>query len=245
LDRVYRALLATQELRLLRHHREHLFARGLGAEDLDRDGYRSLPPGCRAAIVRRLRERFEDALLLATPGIIVKDGSHGRYATLAGQPGILIPVHAATNKIVGLVVRPDVPGDGGKYRWLSSAHGCGPSPGARVHVPSAVKPSPSVRLVEGTLKANVARALSGEPVIGLPGAHITNEAIGTLRELGAGEALLALDTDTRTNQHIARAQIEGLARLKATGFDYGIVRWDPGLGKGYDDMLLALRRGAV
>jgi hypothetical protein len=202
-------LLSCPELLLQTRHGGQLLARGLVADDLDREGYRTLPGGCRAATVRRLRERFTDKLLLTVPGIICKDGPHGRYATLTGPPGILIPVRSVEGLVVGLVVRPDDSGDGGKYRWLSSAYHDGPSPRARVHVPSGVKPSSSVLQVEGTQKANVAFALSGDAIIGLPGPHVTNEAIATLRSLGAGEALLALDADVRTNPNVARASSRG------------------------------------
>ncbi len=245
LDRVYRALLACPELRLRAEHRGQLLARGLAGEDLDREGYRSLPPSCRAGVLRRLHDHYSDALLLSVPGVICRDGPHGRYLTLAGSAGLLVPVRSVAGHVVGLVVRPDDPGTGGKYRWLSSQRYGGPSSGARVHVPAGVGPAPSVRLVEGALNAAVAYAIGGEALVGLPGLNVNDEAIATLKALGAREALLALDADVQTNPHVARAQADGLRRLERAGFEYGIVRWDPELGKGYDDLLLTLRKGAV
>jgi hypothetical protein len=240
LDRVYRALLT--ELSLAPGHREQLERRGLVAVRIARAGYRSLPAACRAGLLRRLRERFSDQLLLATPGVIVRDGPHGRYLTLAGAPGLLIPARSAAGRVVGLIVRPDEPGLGGKYRWISSSGRGGPSPGARVHVPAGVGPFRRVVLTEGALKADVAHALSGRPIVGMPGPHVTNEAIATLQALSATEVLLALDSDAATISHVARAQYEGLKRLRAAGFLAGLVKWDPKLGKGIDDALLAERK---
>jgi len=238
LDRVYRALLG--RLPLYERHRQHLLVRGLQDTDLARAGYRSLPEGCRAGIVRHLRSLYRDELLVAVPGIVTRRGQRDDYLTLTGAPGLLIPVGSAAGLVVGLVVRPDDPGDGGKYRWLSG--GGGACSGTRGHVPAGVQPSQRVVVTEGCLKADVAAALSGRSFIGLPGSNVTSEALQALRELGAVEALLALDSDAARNRHVAMAQVEGLRQLKEAGFAAGLVRWNPALGKGIDDMLLELRR---
>jgi hypothetical protein len=243
LDRVYEALLACPELRLARDHREQLLRRGLSPDDVERNGYRSLPTSCRASIGRRLREQFSDRLLLSVPGIIVRDGRHGRYLTIAGAAGVAIPLRSTERRIVGIVIRPDDPGRGGKYRWFSSAKHGGPAARVGVHVPSASAPSQWVVIVEGVLKADVAAALWGRAVIGLPGCHVTDAGVQALRALGARQPLLALDADTTANYHVALAQAEGLRRLKGAGFDAGVIRWHRDLGKGLDDALLALRLG--
>jgi len=246
LDKVYRAIL--ERLTLACRHREQLQSRGLSRADIERAGYRSLPAACRAGIVKPLRERFADALLLSVPGVLSRDGPHGRYLTLGGLPGLLIPVRSAAGHVVGLVVRPDDPGDGGKYRWLSSKYAGGPGPGARIHVPVGVKPGGRVVLVEGTLKSDVAFALAGRKrtVLGLPGPHVINEALTTLRALEAEEVLLAFDTDVTSNPHVAEAQYHGLYRLRddaGFGDKAGLLRWPPELGKGLDDALLTGRKG--
>lgn len=241
LDPVYRAMLGL--LFLSQAHRDHLLGRGLTAADLDRAAYRSLPASCRAGIARRLRERFGDRLLLTVPGLVVRDGPHGSYMTVAGRAGIIIPARNTAGQIVGLITRPDVPGeDGGKYLWVSSVASGGPSPSARVHVPAGVRPDRRIVLTEGVLKADVAHTLSGRPIIGMPNPFVGIEAIATLRALGAEEALLALDADAATNPHIANAQLDGLRRLKAAGFTEGLIKWNPELGKGIDDALLETRR---
>jgi hypothetical protein len=242
LHRVYQALLA--RLSLNQRHRQQLQARGLSGEDVKRNEYHTLPAQCRAGVLRSLRELFDDSLLLSVPGVVVKDGPHGKYLTLAGLPGLLVPVRSVAGHVVGLVVRPDDPGDGGKYRWLSSRHAGGPSPGQRVHVPVGAQGGARVVLVEGILKADVAFCLAGRKtaVVGLPGPWVTGEAINTVRQLKTSEVLLALDTDTVSNPHVAEAQLEGLYRLKGAGFAEGLLRWPPELGKGLDDALLAWRR---
>jgi DNA primase len=246
LDLVYRALLASPELHLTNNHRNQLHKRGLAVEDLKRDLYRSLPPCSRYGIVQRLLDRFDAHELLTVPGIVARNGPHGRYVTVAGRAGLLIPVLTQAEAVVGLVVRCDDPGHGGKYRWLTSAFDGGPSPGVRVHVPAGVKVAPQAVVVEGTLKANVVQALlqqqsSGNAAVGLPGCNVNAETIATLRALGVKDALLAFDADVRSNPQVARAQAAGAQLLGASGFAVGLIRWDPALGKGYDDMLLALK----
>jgi hypothetical protein len=241
LDRVYRALLA--RLSLHQRHRQQLQARGLSGADIQRAGYRTLPCSCRAGVLRVLREQFRDDLLLSVPGVIARQGPHGRYLTLGGRPGLLIPVRSVAGLVVGLVVRPDDPGEGGKYRWLSSRYAGGPSSGARVHVPVGVQGGGRVVLVEGVLKSDVVFALSGWTVVGLPGCWVTNEALGILRQLQATEALLAFDRDVTSKPHVAEGQLEGLYRLKGAGFTEGLLRWPAGLGKGLDDALLSWRKG--
>jgi hypothetical protein len=245
LHRCYHMLLADGELFLRSHHRQQMLERGLSDADITRAAYRSLPAKCRAGILRRLRGHLPDDLLLAVPGIIRREGKHGSaYLTLAGRAGMLIPVRSAAGLILGLVVRPDDPGDGGKYRWISSRYHDGPSSGCRTHTPAGVGPTaPIVTLTEGSLKADISHALSGSAVIGMAGPHISTETIDTLRALGARKVLLALDSDARTNPHIATAQLTGLDRLKRAGFEeYGLLKWDASLGKGLDDALLASRR---
>jgi hypothetical protein len=178
---------------------------------------------------------------LAVPGVIAREGRHGRYLTVAGRAGLVVPIQSVDGLVVGLVLRPDDPGEGGKYRWLSSAGKGGPAAKSRVHVPAGVGPSKRVVVVEGSLKSNAVAALSRRAAIGLPGCHVTDDAIAVLQSLGARQPLLALDADAPQNHHVARAQVEGLKRLRAAGFDALVVRWPLAAGKGFDDFLLARR----
>src|SRR5262249_44517877 len=88
LHEVYSALLGILKLSDL--HRETLRKRGLPDEAIDRNGYRTLPGQGRPRIVRDLRERFGDKLLFV-PGFVIKQGQSGRYQTLRGPAGLLVP----------------------------------------------------------------------------------------------------------------------------------------------------------
>jgi hypothetical protein len=103
LHRVYSGLLA--RLRLSKAHREALQRRGLSDTAIDQRDYRSLPIQGRARLARELHDLHGDALL-TVPGFILKPGDDGRpYLTLAGAPGLLIPVRDAAGRIVALLVR--------------------------------------------------------------------------------------------------------------------------------------------
>jgi Domain of unknown function (DUF3854) len=163
------------------------------------------------------------------------------YTALLAVPELCLQ-RLHRDQLLGLVARPDVQDDGKKYVWVSSTWCGGPSPGSRVHVPIGATASDRVAVMEGILKANVVRALSGRTVLGLPGCNFTHEAVQALRALSAKQVLLALDADATENEIVARAQFEGLQRLKMEGFDAGLLRWDPADGKGLDDYLLSCRQ---
>ena len=52
------------------------------------------------------------------------------------------------------------------------------------------------------------------------------------------------DADAATNKHVAKAQLDGLNKLRAAGFKEGLVKWSSETGKGLDDFLLSLKGGA-
>ena len=137
LQDVYSALLS--RLPLSKEHRANLGRRGLPDAEIDRRGYRSLGIQGRARIAAKLREQFGD-LILTVPGFVTKEGNNGRYLTLAGAAGLLIPVRDLVGRIVALLSRRDDAGDGrGKYQYLSSIRYGGPGPGASMY-PSASPP---------------------------------------------------------------------------------------------------------
>lgn len=245
--RVYRRLL--EGLSLSRIHREALAARGLSDLEIVRRRYRTLELGGRAAIARELCDRFGPTDLAAIPGFYQRDGDHGSYWTLSGMPGLLIPVRDVTGYIVALRVRPDDPGEGGKYRWISSASRGGTSPGAVVHVPlrrpEGQQPG-VVRITEGELKADVATYLDPEGVltISIPGVTIWRDRLEpVLKALGAGRVRIALDSDWRTNPDVARARTEIAGALGSAGYSVDIEDWVG--AKGIDDLFAAGRQPAI
>jgi putative DNA primase/helicase len=239
LNSVYTRMLDC--LTLSEPHRADLRRRGLTDEQIDRGGYRTLPGPGRADLLHRLRQDFPDELLLAVPGIWY-DGERWR---LAGSPGYLIPARLGGN-IVALVIRRDEPGEGGKYQWLSSAgakdgkprNGC--SPGSRPHVPLGTPPiAETVRITEGTLKADVATALDPRmPCLGMPGLA-WRTTLPLLRQMKVKTVLLAFDADRDRNPHVAAALAAAVIGLRGEGLAVLVEEWDGARGKGIDDALSA------
>ena len=179
LDRVYRALLIALPLSLT--HRQALGQRGLPDGAILRCGYRTLPRDGRAALARRLVDRYGPDTCARVPGLWVDTQGTRRWWTLAGAPGLLIPVRNIDNRIVALKVRADSAGEGPKYTYLSSRMHDGPGPGAPVHVPlHAFSLEAPVRISEGELKADVATALSGVLTIAVPGVTLWRQALPIL-----------------------------------------------------------------
>ena len=78
LDTVYQALLA--DLTLETHHKAHLLQRGLTEEEIKSRGYRTLPNRGRAAITRRLLERFGAETCCGVPGLYVKEQNGKKWS---------------------------------------------------------------------------------------------------------------------------------------------------------------------
>lgn len=246
LHAVYSALLS--ELALSPSHRAALTLRGLSDAAIDARGYRTLPPhGQRKRVVAAVRA------VMGGAGVVSLDEIPGLYhGKLSGAEGILIPVRDPDGRIVALKIRADDPGDGGKYRWLSSTYDGGPGPGAQCHVPlmSAVEMSDGalsdsvtltrgvIRVTEGPLKADVATSLSGVLTLGIPSSASARTAVSALKALGAREVWVALDADWRTNPHVARGLDLAVRVYREEGFDVRVETWD-GAAKGIDDALCA------
>jgi hypothetical protein len=236
LHRVYPALLAA--LPLSKAHRDALRNRGLSDEQIERREYGSLPVRGRAALARELRERFGDALL-TVPGFVFKTGVGGRaYLTVAGAPGLLIPVRDTAARVVALQVRRGDTGDCSRYSYLSSTKHGGPGSGTPVHVPVGTPATAeTVRVTEGALKADVAAALSALPTVGAAGAANWPPALNALKALGCKTARLAFDADAWDKPAVARALAACAEGLAAAGMAVELERWPAADGKGIDDLL--------
>ena len=237
LHRAYSALLA--RLTLSRAHREALLRRGLTDEEIDRRSFRTLPLTGRARLAGALREQLGE-MLLSVPGFVVKPGDAGRtYVSLAGAPGLLVPVCDAAGRIVALQSRSDDPRDPKRrYSYLSSAKHNGPGPGTPAHVPLG-RPSPCLvcRLTEGALKADVASALSDLLTVGAAGATNWRPALDALQALGYKTVRLAFDADAWDNPTVARALAACSEAAAALGLAVELERWNKDDGKGIDDLL--------
>jgi len=233
----YRMLLA--ELPLSPEHRQNLRRRGLTDEQIDAGGYRTWPGDRKARmhVAAKLFHALGNETFVRIPGL-----GPGASEIHAAPGSLLIPVRDVAGRIIALVVRPDDPGDGGKYRWLSSRserNPDGPSPGSPAHVPQEVRgPVDLALLVEGILKGDVVFRLCGIPVVAIGGASQWRNAIPILRALGVRTVRLAFDMDCLTNRLVARALVECFGGLQAEGFAVELARWNPE-HKGLDDFLLA------
>jgi len=244
LDGVYRALLA--RLPLDAGDRAALLARGLPSEHITRGMYRTLPERGRAALARDLVTRVGEGLARRVPGIVWRTGDDGRgWWGLAGAPGLVIPVRDLAGRIVALKVRRHDPCEGPRYLYVTSAPTGGPAALAAVHVPAAAlelrADTRCLVITEGELKADVATALSGRPVVSIPGVGNWRRGVELARAWGAPIVAVAFDADASTNPDVARHQRALLAALRAEGFDARLWQWPPADGKGLDDVLLSRR----
>jgi hypothetical protein len=154
LDAAHRALLSS--LALSGAHRQNLRGRGLADDAIDAGLYRTLPLEGRARLARILADAV-GAAATQVPGYRVVSSDGRSWASLAGSPGLLIPVRSVAGQIVALKVRRDEADKDSRYLYVSSARHGGASARVAVHVPAAFRPGPVVRITEGELKADACR----------------------------------------------------------------------------------------
>ena len=217
LDKVYSAMLS--RLTLSEVHRDELTSpkRGMTLEQIKKNAYSSLPLQGRSQVAKDLLEIFEVDKVTHVPGFYLNDNGHsGYYPTLAGAPGLLIPIRDVQQRILAFQIKTDIRNSEvsetentpthrsskrprlrfthspfGKYTWFSSkGKEGGTSSGAPAHVamPSSLIDKKRVWITEGALKADIACELLGEIVIGVSG--VSNFRAGnvltTLEQLDGG-----------------------------------------------------------
>jgi hypothetical protein len=238
LHQVYHAVL--QSLRLSPQHRAQLTQRGLCDQDISFRQYRSLPREGRAALAKQLVERFGETTCARVPGLYIREQEQRRWWSLAGAPGLVIPVRNAACQVIALMVRSDDPDAESRYSAISSKKYQGPSPGSPIHIPLIESATSSViRLTEGFLKADIATTLSGLHTIGLPGVSMWASAFPFLKTLHHPAIHLAFDMDACRNLQVALALRQAARTLQAEGFRVHLEIWDEVDGKGIDDLLAA------
>lgn len=246
LDAAYSTVL--RHLRLDASDREGLCRRGLDDQAIEAGGYRSLPIEGRARLAKAVLEEVGEDAARAIPGIVWKtadDDGHGWWS-LAGSPGLLVPVRDLEGRIVALKVRRrDVEAGQQRYLYLSSARAGGASALSALHVPvvHARLDAPLLVVTEGELKADVATHLLGAPVVGLPGVGSYALAVQLAGALQPRRVAVAFDMDGLTNRFVARATLQLVTALRSAGHEAEVWRWDPA-HKGIDDLLLSQREGA-
>ena len=228
LDAVYRFLLA--RLPLAPRHREDLRTRGVSDTQFEQLGYRTLERGGREGLGNLLLDEFGEDVLQTVPGY----RRHKGRPWLGGFSGMVFPIRDLAGRVGALSVRSSSKDH--KYTWVSSKAYGGPGPGSPVHVPLCDGDRRVVRVTEGSLKSDIATALSSILTLGMPGTSGPWPLLEILREIGPEVVLLAYDADAEQNQHVARAQARAWECLRMEGYVVEVERWDRAQGKGVDDI---------
>lgn len=243
-DRAYRAVLA--ELRLLDVDRAALLARGLSDEHIAANGYRTLTVEGRSRLASVLINAVGEDAAGAVPGLVWKEEGRRGWWSLAGAPGLVVPVRDLNGRIAALKVRRRDPCEGPRYLYVTSKKHGGPSAASVVHVPllAAERRGRAAWLVitEGELKADVATALSRSSVVSIPGVGAWAAGVDLALAWGARRNAVAFDMDAATNPHVAKARRLIIDELRREGLPTQLWKWDPPW-KGIDDFLAARRRG--
>ena len=241
-------------LSLRPEHRARLRARGLSDEWIDAKGYRSTPRNGdeRDAVAKRLAPYLE-AFGGGVPGFY-HDG--GRWRMVYAAPGYLIPARDECGRVQALCYRLDAPRGGDKYIWVSSnpeaeddlgrqKYPRGASSGAPAHFANraAMWAADELLVTEGVLKADCIAALSGLPVVGAAGVHVTRGLAARLRATfpRLSRVVIAYDKDFLTNAGVRLGLDRLTAQLEAERFRVRVRMW-PGGEKGFDDYLLEQSR---
>jgi hypothetical protein len=239
---VYSRLLS--ELNLTSDYEADLLKRGLDEEKIKKGEYRTLRSSSYAPLCIELFFKYKDGLFNVPgfhPAKMMVGGPAGMDgAGMAdGLEGLVVPVRDLKRRIIALKSRRD--GKHPKYLIWSSSKRNGPSPGSPVHVPWWWPPTPTVRVTEGELKADVASFLSKTGTIGVPGVSTWRRALPVLAELAAKKVLIAWDwRDVESKPNVCRSLRDFFEALVATKryAAVGLERWDPQY-KGIDDALAA------
>lgn len=241
-DMAYRALLSALALRP--EHFGELLERGLAPEEISARMYRSMPPPLHrdwaAEKVRGLGIDVE-----GVPGFW-----HGRRDwLLAGSNGILLPSLDMQGRVQACQIRLDrdmASATEAKYHWLSSA---GKSRGTTSHAPIHVAlptdtdhvVNRAVWVTEGVLKSDIAAERLGTVVLGLGGVSNWRGVMDLLRHLPVPDrrVCVAFDADKDENPQVADNERGLVQALVRANYVVGRADWDPEVGKGIDDVLIA------
>lgn len=237
LHEVYSTLIGLLGLSLF--HRRHLYGkkRRMTPLEVAAAQYRTLPPQeeIRQYIAGRVAEIVDPG---GIPGFFRCEGSW----SLAGPPGLMIPVRDWEGRVRGFQIRTDRGKQ--KYVWFSSSNPEKYPGGAKVRVTCHVAGLRKERvwITEGPLKADIAAKFLNETVIAVPGVALWRATglVGDLRAHGVKEAVIAYDVDAATNPNVAKAANEMGKALQAAKIGVVYAAWES-CYKGIDDLLLAGR----
>jgi len=244
-DKVYRLLLS--KLTLVDRHKQHLLDRGVDEEFVRSGGYKTLPLQGRYGLTKAIIDMLGEDSLIGVPGFYEAEGNDGSlYWTLAGRPGLLIPMLNSERKIVCCQTRVDNPVDNvKKYQTLSTGNRPGGTNcGIQFHVaiPPEVEDLEEAWVTEGPLKGEIASRK-------LKRIFVCNTGVGNwqgisqvLKDLGVKRVVTAYDCgdDKPDVVKYVRHQLRNMTDyLLAAGFSVERAWWPLFRGKGIDDLLTA------
>lgn len=229
-------------LRLNAKHRDALRARGLSDARIDRCGYRTFPLRGRSSIAQQVYQEVGERIT-GVPGFYVKTGDTGDYLTMAGPPGLMIPILDENRHVVAIKIRrDDVTVGSNRYVFLSSSRHGGPkSSGDSIHIPPGTNlDCEEVRFTEGVFKAELTTEKTLVSTIALASAATWAPGIAFLEKHSNIKTVrLAYDADYRTNAVVARNLYSFAMELRNQGKSILLEIWDGSKAKGIDDALVA------
>lgn len=258
-DRAYRYMLSL--LTLSKAHKENLLSRGLTETEIIKIGYKSFTKDDWHRIPNLMLEA--GFTLKGLPGFKYEP-TLKRWETIGVISGILVPYLSGTNMIQGIQVRADKkPGDKhSKYFWFGTKGKClGSGPKAYTHFACEMRQDPksgvffpvaadkegTLMITEGGMKADIIHAISGLPVLAIPGVNTQEQLAkvvnsGYLQKLGVKRIEDRFDMDYENNPNVKSAMNDLRTLIAAAGLEYVRHDWAWHVEghtdlKGYDDYL--------
>ncbi len=261
-NKAYSALLSN--LNLSKKHIADLKKRGLSDKQIQKLSYKSYLVQSQKARVDVTKKITDEGIsIVGVPGFFLNEDTkyklNGHNILCWRKQGILVPYRNFHGLIQGFQIRKDedklgIDEDGkkeNKYDWIASKgkkRGCG----ARGFVHFAcdfyldfysqeTKPilSDIVIITEGAMKADICHALTGLPVIAVPGTKNLKElpeVLDLLKENHVKHVLNAFDMDYIINPNVQEDQKKLTRLIKEHGLSTSRLLWDSNL-KGIDDFV--------
>ena len=226
-----------------RHYTE-LLQRGLTKEQITENGY------CSTGFTLEPMQKAPDGI----PGLYT---SKRGIELVPLPPGFMIPVRNHERKIQGVQIRVNNEAikDKRKYLWLSSKNfQGGTSAKTFVHWACDWKKQDAtwmpvlddcIIVTEGPLKGDIIHALTGKPVLAVPGVNALShlrEALLIAASYGVTTVWNAYDMDYLTNPTVQQAIEKYNALMDSLNLTNVRLTWDATY-KGLDDYKLAKRKG--
>lgn len=242
-NNTYHCLLSL--LNLSERHKKDLAARGFMENEIQSLGYASYPEYKKENsseyydIPRKMLEH--NCILAGVPGFYTTRNK-GVWTMCRRSGGIAVPYRSFFNKISGMQLRKNdediqkgKDSSGAKYSWISSnGYKDGSKASSYLHYacdflwdPAKKQyypqiPDDFILLTEGAMKADLTHAISGLPLIAVPGVSCANESlrnnIPLLKSAGVKKIILAYDMDRVMNIHV----LESLEKVRSLIMEEGL-----------------------